>query len=64
MSFGVALLDGLAVPLYRRGVVLRHAPPIRIHETEVVLSIGIALRGSLAKPLHRLGVVLGDAAPC
>ena len=45
----MALLGGLAVPLHRLGVILRHALAVGVHETQAGLRRGMALLGQRTK---------------
>ena len=49
LSFGVALLGGLAIPLQGLGVVLGDALALVVHEAEVVLGVGVPLIGKRTK---------------
>lgn len=46
----MALLCGLAVPLDRLSIVLRHALAFLVHNAEIVLGVGKALLCGLAVP--------------
>src|SRR5437016_930563 len=61
LSYGVALVGGLADPPHRLGVVLRYTLALGVPQPEVELGDGVSLVGGLPIPLHRLGVVLRDA---
>src|SRR6266436_9590043 len=54
----MALLGGLAEPLQRLHVILRHTLPGGVHDADVVLAVGKTLLGGLAEPRQRLRVIL------
>ena len=47
------LTGGLAPPLHRLGVVLRHADALAVYEAEHVLGAGVALLGKWSKLAQR-----------
>ena len=49
LGFGVTLLGGLAVPARRLGLVLRHAPAVRVPQAKEELRWEVALVGSLVE---------------
>ena len=53
----MALVRGLAIPLYRFSIALFHALTIIITNGEIILCFGIALLRSLANPLGGLCIV-------
>ena len=57
MGTSVPLLGGLAKPLHSLGIVLRHAPAVVVHGTEVGLGDGVTLLGVKAEPSHGCGIV-------
>src|SRR5262249_38747343 len=63
LSFGIALLSGLAKPLQCFLVVLRRAQPAEIHDADEGFSFDMALLSGLARPLQCFLVVLRHAPP-
>ena len=61
LGAGNILLGGLAIPLYRLGVVLREALSVLVHEAKFDLGFGIPLLCGQAIPLRSFVVVLRDA---
>ena len=52
-----ALLCGLAIPLDRLGVVLRHAVPVVVHDAKRQTCVRFALLRGLAKSPNRFGKI-------
>ena len=61
MGAGVTLVGGQTVPAHRFGIVLEDAPPVGVHDPEVVLGAGVTLVGGQTVPAHRFGLVLENA---
>ena len=55
------LLGGLAIPLHRLRLILRHALAIGVADAQIELSRRIILLGGFAIPLHRLHFILRHA---